>query len=331
MNDLAGSDEIEKLGAFAILTKPARPSALFDCFASIAAGSADKGVPSLVTRRNGRAIAPSFNARVLVVEDNPVNQEVAAGILEEMDCHVVTVANGKSAVEHFQREAFDLILMDCEMPVMDGFAATAQIRDIEAEHAASSASISHVPIIALTAHALAEIRQKCLTAGMDDFLVKPFDDLQIGDMLRRWLPGCEQAPCKKPDGHGAAADAGAGGLPPVLNMDAINRIRAIQGRNAGSLFERVVTQFDTTAPSLVAAVCRHCEAGDAESVWRTAHSLKSSAATLGAERLARRCVQIETLARESGVEAVRSLVEALESDLVAAQEGLRNLVEPEHV
>lgn len=335
MNDLAGSDEIEKLGAFAILTKPARPSALFDCFASIAAGAADKGVPSPLTRRIGRAVTPSFSARVLVVEDNPVNQEVAAGVLEEMDCRVVTAANGKIGVEHFQSEAFDLILMDCEMPIMDGFAATARIREIEAERAASGGATGRTPVVALTAHALAEIRQKCVHAGMDDFLVKPFDELQIGEMLRLWIPGCEQAPRDKTEIHAqthvAKNEAAESGGPPIIDMKAISRIRAIQGRNAGSLFERVVRQFADTAPSLVAAVRQHCEAANAEGVWRAAHSLKSSAATLGAERLARRCIQIETLARDSGVDAVRSLVAALESDLITAQEGLRNLVEAEHV
>jgi two-component system, sensor histidine kinase and response regulator len=335
MNDLASNYEIEKLAAFAILTKPARPSALFDCFASIAAGAAGNGVPSPVTRRNVRAVTPSFNARILVVEDNAVNQEVAAGILEEMDCRVVTAANGKSAVEHFQSEAFDLILMDCEMPVLDGFAATKRIREIEAERSASGDAAGHTPVIALTAHALAEIRQKCLHVGMDDFLVKPFDEVQIGEMLRLWIPDCEQAPRHKTETHAetrsAANRAAESGLPPIIDMNAINRIRAIRGRNGDSLFERVVGQFADTAPSLVAAVRQHWEAADAEGVWRAAHSLKSSAATLGAERLARRCVQIETLARNSGVDAVRSLVEALESDLIAAQEGLRNLVEAEHV
>lgn len=335
VNDLAGSDEIEKLGAFAILTKPARPSALFDCFASIAAGAADKGVPSPLTRRIGRAVTPSFNARVLVVEDNPVNQEVAAGILEEMDCRVVTAANGKIGVEHFQGEAFDLILMDCEMPVMDGFTATARMREIEAERAARSGAASHTPIIALTAHALAEIRQKCSHAGMDDFLVKPFDELQLGEMLRLWIPGSEQAPRDKAEAHaetqGASNGAAESNGPPIIDMKAINRIRAIQGRNADSLFERVVKQFADTAPLLVAAVRQHCEAANAEGVWKAAHSLKSSAATLGAERLARRCIQIETIARDSGVAAVRSLVRALESDLNAAQEGLSKLIEAEHV
>ena len=334
MNDIASRDDIETLDAFAILTKPARPSTLFDCLASIAAGAADKGVASLVMRRNTRATLSSFRARILVVEDNPVNQEVAAGILEDMDCVVVTAANGKCAVEHVQREAFDLIFMDCEMPVMDGFEAAGRIRQIEAERAATGVS-GRIPIIALTAHALAEIREKCLRSDMDDFLVKPFDELQIAEMLRRWVPGCERAPRDKTETHderrGATNGAAESGLPPIIDVDAINRIRAVQGRNAGSLFERVVAQFATTAPTLVSALRRELEAGDAEAVWRAAHSLKSSAATLGAERLARRCVQIEVLARESGVGAVRSLVEVLESDLIAAQEGLRTLLEAEHV
>jgi two-component system sensor histidine kinase/response regulator len=200
VNNLAADDDLETLGAFATLTKPARPSALFDCFASIAANAGDKGIAPLVVRHNGRGVMPSFDARVLVVEDNAVNQEVATGVLENMDCQVVTAANGSCAVDLFGRANFDLILMDCEMPVMNGFEATRRIRAIEVESAPSNGSkeAGRIPIVALTAHALAEIREECLRSGMDDFLVKPFDELQIGEMLRRWIPSRERLRAKSP-------------------------------------------------------------------------------------------------------------------------------------
>jgi two-component system, sensor histidine kinase and response regulator len=340
MNNLAQDADIEALGAFAILTKPARPSALFDCFVSIASGAKRYGIAQLVSRRSSRVTARSFDARVLVVEDNPVNQEVAKGILENMGCHVVTAANGSCAVDHFANEAFDLVLMDCEMPVMDGFEAAARIRGMEigAASAAGAETASRIPIVALTAHALAEIREKCLRSGMDDFLVKPFDDLQIGEMLRRWIPSHERAPREKtcsPEetcdaatddaAHNAADEANA-----VIDLGAINKIRAIQGANNTSLFERVVSQFANTAPSLAAALRTQSDAGDTEAVWRTAHSLKSSAAALGAGRLSRRCAQIESLARESGAKPASDLLDALEADLAAAQTGLRELIGADH-
>jgi two-component system sensor histidine kinase/response regulator len=330
INNLAGDDDIETLGAFATLTKPARPSALFDCFASIASSGGGKDTAPLVMRRSSRAVAPSFDARILVVEDNVVNQEVATGILENMDCQVVTAANGSCATKLFGRESFDLVLMDCEMPVMDGFEAAQRIRKIETEAAAAngSAAPSRIPIVALTAHALAEIREKCLQSGMDDFLVKPFDELQIGEMLRRWVPQHERAPREKiyPRSEapiaGKTADVGVA----IIDMEAINRIRAIPGKSGSSLFEQVVSQFATTAPSLAAAIRTQCDADDAEALWRTAHSLKSSAAALGAGRLSHRCAEIETLARETGAAPVRELLGALEADLTAAQNGLKELI-----
>jgi two-component system, sensor histidine kinase and response regulator len=331
MNNLAADPEIDTLGAFATLTKPARPSALFDCFVSIAAGGDRKGIAPLVLRRGSRAAVPSFDARVLVVEDNPINQQVAAGILENMKCRVVTAVNGSCAVKLLADQAFDLILMDCEMPVMDGFEAAKAIRELEAGRHGDSESAPRVPIVALTAHALAEIREKCLRSGMDDFLVKPFDELQIGDMLRRWIPTRERASREKPVATAEAPNIDPGGASAVIDLAAVGRIRAIQGRDDTSLFERVVEQFAETAPSLAATLRAHYVAGDSEAVWRTAHSLKSSAAALGAGRLSRRCAEIEALARETGASSVGGLLDGLDSEVATAQKGLRELIGAEHV
>jgi two-component system sensor histidine kinase/response regulator len=267
-----------------------------------------------------------------VVEDNSVNQEVATGILENMDCRVVTAANGKCAVERFAHDAFDLVLMDCEMPVMDGFEATGHIRKIEAASVRSNGGPSppRIPIVALTAHALAEIREQCLRSGMDDFLVKPFDELQIAEMLRRWIPSHEQAPREKTRPRAGPQEMAQDEAETVIDLSAINKIRAIPGKNNTSLFEQVASQFSDIAPTLAAAIRAQCDAGDAEALWRAAHSLKSSAAALGAVRLSRRCAQIEALARDSGAKPVCDLLDALEADLATAQNGLRELIGADH-
>src|SRR5438876_2598108 len=122
---------LESVGAFAMLTKPPRPSVLFDCLASIASGARENGVASFYLRKSGRQTQIAFDARILVVEDNAINRDVATGILENMGCSVVTAPNGRSAVQLSMQEQFDLILMDCEMPVMNGFDATKRIREIE--------------------------------------------------------------------------------------------------------------------------------------------------------------------------------------------------------
>src|SRR5262249_35374320 len=127
---------------------------------SVCCGRAPKMSPAL----NDVASPPqrNFGARILLVEDNPVNQEVAVGFLEAMGCRVVAAPNGEIGAEEFEGEVFDLVLMDCEMPVLDGFSATERIRALEAKTGSA-----RVPIVALTAHALPEIRERCFAVGMD--------------------------------------------------------------------------------------------------------------------------------------------------------------------
>ena len=122
--------------------------------------------------------------RILLVDDNPVNQAVALGMLKILKASDVVVAsNGKEALAEYSKGRFDIILMDCHMPELDGFEATKAIRKIE-----HSTQTGRIPIVALTANAMAQDRQNCLDAGMDDHLAKPFSRGQLQDMLERWLP-----------------------------------------------------------------------------------------------------------------------------------------------
>jgi PAS domain S-box-containing protein len=177
-----GADQLADVEIFATLDKPARPSELFDCLAAIADGTPRQAIAPF--RAGGAGFeSERFVARVLLAEDNPVNQEVASAILELMGCQVVTAPDGQAAASFWEDQEFDLVLMDCEMPVMDGFSATRRIRELEA----GKSGRPRIPIIALTAHALAEVRERCFAAGMDDFLVKPFDAEKLGQTLRNWL------------------------------------------------------------------------------------------------------------------------------------------------
>ena len=124
------------------------------------------------------------NARVLLAEDNPVNQVVASNMLGNLGCRVEIVGGGREAVEAIRKAGFDLILMDCQMPEMDGYEATERIREVER---ARSAGGTATPIVALTAHTMDGDRDRCLAAGMDDYLAKPFTQDQLREVLRRWL------------------------------------------------------------------------------------------------------------------------------------------------
>jgi signal transduction histidine kinase/DNA-binding response OmpR family regulator/HPt (histidine-containing phosphotransfer) domain-containing protein len=329
-------DSLEHLDAAAILPKPARPSELFSALVSISHGR--KPGRQAPKRRDLRAGLPNFGARILIAEDNPVNQEVAAGILELMGCSAVSAPNGSVAVRLFAEEKFDAVLMDCEMPVMDGIEATVRIREIEAmmrNLPDGEPARPPIPIIASTAHAINEVREKCMAAGMDDFLIKPFDERQVAETLLRWLkpravsaddqpapePIARLAPSKPP--APAAEDE-------VIDTAVISGLQALTRPGRPSPLARALPRFLETAPNAVATIREHFEAGDAEALWRAAHSLKSSAGALGAKRLSRHCAEIETRARESGVDAARPLIGSLENDLTAAISGLRAAAEPLH-
>lgn len=173
----------EELGLFGRLTKPLRRSELSVMLQSIVEG--DRGLkedhpqmPALRSTPVSQA-APEGGKRILVAEDNPVNQRLALRLLEKEGHHVVLAGNGLEALAEWRRQAFDLILMDVQMPVMDGYAATREIRRAE------SASQTHVPIVALTAHAMTADREQCLNAGMDDFLTKPFQKSALTELVVR--------------------------------------------------------------------------------------------------------------------------------------------------
>ncbi|MGH6882636.1 MAG: response regulator, partial [Hypericibacter sp.] len=321
-------DTLDMLHAFATLTKPVRPSVLFDCLASIASGSRENGVAPFFIRAASEGDRHHFAAQVLVVEDNPVNREVATGILENMGCHVITAPNGTHAIQRLAQEQVDLILMDCEMPEMDGFEATKRIRDLEnlvQGQPGTETSRQRVPIIALTAHALADIREKCLKSGMDDFLVKPFDERQLGEALGRWLPprqgGMSSSIAETPPPEVPAAAAAFS----AIDGSVIDSVRTFKGKNGRELLKRIVMQFTENAPAVAATIRTATIAGEPETAWRAAHGLKSSAAALGAMRLSRSCAKIETLARETGIESVRDLLDELDAEVAAAVHGLTQL------
>jgi CheY-like chemotaxis protein len=127
--------------------------------------------------------------RLLLAEDNPVNQEVALGILQIEGFDVSVAKNGVEAVEAYSSSAFDVVLMDCHMPEMDGFEATRKIRELE-----KTSHLKRVPIIALTANAMQQDREECLNAGMDDHLSKPYSRLQMRETLARWVPDPAASP-----------------------------------------------------------------------------------------------------------------------------------------
>ena len=333
---LAG-DAFNAIEPAAVLPKPARPSELFSALVAISHGDKAGKLDHYTKRQMRRASLPNFDARILIAEDNPVNQDVATGVLELMGCRTVSAPNGRAAFRLFAQEKFDLVLMDCEMPIMDGIEATRRIRELEAmtqNLPEGERTRRRIPIIASTAHAISEVLEKCLGAGMDDFLVKPFDERQMAEVLARWLkPRGAPAEIEDESDGDAALAANEATVPAqdeVIDIAVVDGLRALARPGKPSPLARALPRFLESAPTIVAAIQENCVNEDAEALWRAAHNLKSSAGVLGAKQLSQRCAEIEARAKDSGIEAARPLVSFLNEDLAAAINGLKAFAENIH-
>jgi CheY-like chemotaxis protein len=256
-----------------------------------------------------------LNAKVLLVEDNPVNQEVAIAMLHDLCSQVEVAANGREAVAAFSDRnsgsAFDLIFMDCQMPEMDGFAAATEIRRLEAS---STAPLRRIPVIALTADAMHGDRERCLAAGMDDYLSKPFSQEQLDAVMRRWLPASSaqetaaQIPVPPPHSGASGTDRR------LLDVQMLDRIRALQRPGAPNILHKVITLYLEDAPKLLAALRDAVALGDCTAMQRTAHTCKSSSANLGALRLAGLCEEMEREARAGNCEQAQVRLGTIEDE-----------------
>ena len=304
--------EARQAGINVFLAKPVRQSALYDCLVSVMAGQVKASdVPPLQAELSLAEVQQRDRGRLLLAEDNAVNQEVALGILELEGYQVMTVNNGQEALDAFLQFSFDLILMDCHMPDMDGFAATRKIREIE-----KNTSHGRIPIIALTANAMQQDRDECLNAGMDDYLSKPYSRQQMRAMLNTWL--VHKVPAA------TAAQTPAASAPPkpngeILDRAALDGIRALQTDGGPNVLKRVIDLYLDDAPKLIQRLKYAVAAEDAPEIERAAHTLKSTSASLGALKLAQLCKELETSARLNSPAKAKQIF----SEFEAAYNGVR--------
>ena len=173
---------LKQIGFAGYLTKPVRQSQLYDCIVLVLERAAGNSPENGIVTRHTVAEVAHRGARILLAEDNVINQRVAQSILSKLGCKADVVANGLETVRALELINYDLVLMDCQMPEMDGFEATAVIRDPE------SKVLNHkVPVIAMTANAMKGDREACLEAGMDDYLSKPVKKEELAGILEKWL------------------------------------------------------------------------------------------------------------------------------------------------
>jgi two-component system sensor histidine kinase/response regulator len=262
-----------------------------------------------------------LQGRVLLVEDNPINQGVAKAMLGKLGLQCALANNGAEAVDQVREADFDLVLMDCQMPVMDGYQATAAIRALPGGRGIK------LPIVALTANAMQGDEQVCLNAGMNAFLAKPYTLTALHAMLALWLAGSDDAvdppPPAAPTSASAQTTTACGS---AINLVAIEALRELDEPGSNELVTQLVSSFLNLAEGNLERVATALAEGNAKAWAQVAHSLKSSAANLGAEALAGCYRELEKCGREGRIEDARSLLEPTRREQQRALRELRELL-----
>ncbi len=277
----------------AILTKPLRRSQLLNCVTRAMTAAPDSALEDTAIRAVPTAAARTFVPKILLVEDNPVNREVAVGMLESLGCTAHAAENGWQALQAMNNDAFDAVLMDCQMPVMDGLTATAELRRRE-----QNSGGARLPVIALTANTMEGDRERCLAAGMDDFLSKPFTQQQLAALLKRWLALHVLPESERRDSSRL----------PLIDAAVLRNITALA---RPTLLNSMIELYLKHSPPLISAIERAVANGNAEALQDALHTFKSSTANLGGIRLATLTKECEMLLREGGVGKAAAAVQRI--------------------
>ncbi|MGZ9148893.1 MAG: response regulator, partial [Candidatus Deferrimicrobiaceae bacterium] len=310
-------------GISGYLTKPIRREILFESIAAVM-GFGDPGEDGdLVTRHSVARARRRVGGKILLVEDNLLNQEVTLGMLSVLGCDADVAGNGQEGLDAIAVKRYDLVLMDCQMPVMDGYAATRALRVQEKESGGG-----RLPVVALTANALSGDSDACLAAGMDGYLSKPFTIQKLGNTLSKWLSvEREKEPAAAPEAPTKPAGTATSSISPI-DKTVLDGIRELEGAGNQGFFERVVKLYLSGAPELVGGILAGAEKGDTDSLLRAAHALKSSSANVGAIGLSDLCRKIEGKVRAGEpVEAGDPLLPKFEGEFRSVKEALTAILE----
>ncbi|MEM7582734.1 MAG: response regulator [Acidobacteriota bacterium] len=278
--------------------------------------------------------------RILLVDDSELSQQAVGGMLEYLGAQVDAAINGREAVDLALRRRHDVILMDCEMPIMDGYQATRAIREWEASRETSNLkplgrAVQRLPIIAITGKSAPVDRDHGLACGMDDCLPKPFDLNKLSRCLKRWLPNLpretdparpavatDQAGASSPNGHSSQNGR-------ALERKALDEIRDLESKGAHGLLERMIHGYLRTARELQETLGEGIAQGDAEAIRSSSHTLKSNSASLGAIRLAALYERLEIMARQGVLGGAPRVLAAVEPELEKVRAALEAECQPD--
>ena len=297
-------------GSVRTIAKPLRRTLLMESLLATVKGVPEDGCPP--SESGGDAVS-YVGRQVLVVEDNRANQKVTEGMLERLGCFVEVVSSGKEALEAVARRRYDLVLMDCQMPLMDGFEATRRIRSLETLG-------SHLPIIAMTAHVQEENSDECIAAGMDDYLAKPLKLRALRYKLAQWIDAKEFTPETSPETGDAASSVGAAETGEPLDQGTLGELRDSLGDAVGQVIEFYLE--DT--PGLLGELENAVKQDDGETLAQRAHNIKGSSRNVGAHRLANLCKAMEDCGRSGITRGTEQLLGSLAGEFERVRAALQH-------
>ena len=304
--------ERERAGILRCVHKPIRQAELHQVVCSALRSPRRPQAAAAISPSSGLADTTVLAGRVLLAEDNPTNQHVAQAMLAKLGVAVDVAGNGREALRLATSQDFDVILMDCHMPLMDGYEATAAIRKQQGQ-------ARHVPIVALTADVMEGNRSRCLEAGMDDFLSKPYDLAQLRETLQRHMvvrhPARQDEAATAratPEGVPATPMASCGpadAMPAAIDRNFFVQFRELDPTGGLGLVARIMRVYADTSGEAVDRLREATQGGDAEAIRQAAHSLKSSSANVGATLLAARLKDVELSGKEGRLQDARDAID----------------------
>lgn len=324
------ADEARKTGFAVYKTKPIRKSELYKCLVQArnslhtnSLSQSEKNISSNNLSEQAEAHdIPESKGYLLLAEDNPVNQAVALGMLRNLGYIVDVVNNGIEAIEAVQRKTYDLVLMDCMMPEMDGYRATTEIRRQQ-----STGKLDYFPIIALTANAIEGDREKCLTTGMDDYLAKPIKAKDLANTVETWLSNSKsmQLKNKTPEMKQTMTQVSIDSTHKLsIDTEALASIRALEADYGDELLKQVIKTYLDNGGKLMETLEQAWSSGDLKAIRMTSHTLKSSSSQVGAHSLAELCRNVENEARNNIYDVSGQALVAIKQHFLEACTTLRS-------
>jgi len=301
------ADEDQAVEFAACLTKPIKPSQLYNILLNLFTRERPSAKEPARRAQIDSTMAQRHPLRILLAEDNVINQKVTLRILERMGYRADVAANGIEVLQALQRQPYDVVLMDVQMPEMDGLEAS--------RHICQQWPAEERPrIIAMTANALQGDREECLAAGMDDYISKPVRIEELAEALRKCLP--RSCPPSLPPGESAGA---------VINHDALHRFQAMMGDDAPSALAELIDGYLDDASRLLAEIHQALATDNPSTLQRAAHTLKSNSALFGAEALAGLCQEVELMGRSGTLNGAREKVAQIEAEFARVKAELERV------